>query len=165
MRPILLRPALSLELPTVMLAALILATLIPAALIPVTPARAQDVPQDTSKSQKAPEHKVTQSKSYVSLDPFYTTIVADHRAAGMLMVGIGLDVPNEAMHAEIDRSMPVLRDAYLRSLMAFTASSVRIDDQPDVTMIADRLQAVTDRALKRKGAKVLLGQVALRVIK
>jgi hypothetical protein len=30
-------------------------------------------------------------------------------------------------------------------------------------VIADRLQAVTDRALGRKGAKLLLAQVALRV--
>lgn len=115
--------------------------------------------------KKAPEHKVTQSKSYTSLDPIYTTIVSDNRAAGMLMVGIGLDVPNDALHAEVDRSMPVLRDAYLRNLMAFTATSVRTDEQPDVTMIADRLQAVTDRALKRKGARVLLAQVAIRVTK
>ena len=58
--------------------------------------------------------------------------------------------------------MPVLRDAYVRNLMAFTANAVRADEQPDVTMIADRLQAVTDRALKRKGAKVLLAQVAIQ---
>lgn len=117
------------------------------------------------KADKAPEHKITQSKSYSALDPFYTTIVADRQAAGMLMVGIGLDVPDEQLHAEVDRSMPVLRDAYLRNLMAFTASSVRTDEQPDVTRIAERLQAVTDRALKRKGAKVLLAQVAIRVTK
>ena len=122
------------------------------------PARAQDAPKD----KKAPEHKVTQSKSYTAVDPIYTTIVADNRAAGMLMVGIGLDVPDPELHAEIDRSMPVLRDAYVRNLMAFTANAVRADEQPDVSMIADRLQAVTDRALKRKGAKVLLAQVAIQ---
>jgi len=32
-----------------------------------------------------------------------------------------------------------------------------------VGMIADRLQAVTDRALKKKGARVLMAQVAIRV--
>jgi flagellar basal body-associated protein FliL len=112
---------------------------------------------------KAPEHKVTQSKSYTAVDPIYTTIVADNRVAGMLMVGIGLDVPDEKLHAEIDRSMPVLRDAYLRNLMAFTANSVRPDAQPDVALIAERLQAVTDRAVKRKGARVLLAQVAIQI--
>jgi flagellar basal body-associated protein FliL len=123
------------------------------------PVRAQDDP----KAQKAPEHKTTQSKSYIMVDPIYTTIVADNRAAGMLMVGAGLDVPDAMLRDEVTRSMPVLRDAYIRNLMAFTANVVRTDAQPDVGMIADRLQAVTDRALKKKGAKVLLAQIAIRV--
>jgi flagellar basal body-associated protein FliL len=123
------------------------------------PVRAEDAP----KAQKAPEHKTTQSKSYVMVDPIYTTIVTDNRASGMLMVGAGLDVPNDALRDEVNRSLPVLRDAYIRNLMTFTANMVRTDVQPDVGLIADRLQAVTDRALKRKGAKVLLGQVAIRV--
>ena len=122
------------------------------------PVRAEDAP----KAQKAPEHKTTQSKSYIMVDPIYTTIVADNRAAGMLMVGAGLDVPNDALRDEVNRSMPVLRDAYIRNLMTFTANMVRTDTQPDVVLIADRLQAVTDRALKKKGAKVLLAQVAIR---
>lgn len=139
------------------LAALIGLTL--AALALAVPARAED----GAKKGKTPEHKTTQSKSYIMLDPIYTTIVGDNRAAGMLMVGAGLDVPNEALHAEVDRSMPVLRDAYVRNMMTFTANVVRTDTQPDVAVIAERLQAVTDRALKKKGARVLLAQVAIRV--
>lgn len=123
------------------------------------PVRADDAP----KAQKAPEHKTTQSKSYIEIDPFYTTIVADNRPAGMLMVGVGLDVPDDKTRDDVNRSLPVLRDAYLRNLMTFTANMVRTDTQPDVDMIADRLQAVTDRALGKKGAKVLLAQVAIRV--
>jgi flagellar basal body-associated protein FliL len=113
--------------------------------------------------QKKPEHKTSQAKSYLSLEPIYTTIVDDNRAQGMLMVGIGLDVPNETLREMADRSMPVLRDAYVRNLMAFTATAVRTDAQPDVALIASRLQSVTDRALGKKGAKILLAQVAIRV--
>jgi flagellar basal body-associated protein FliL len=141
-------------------ATLILAVLTLTSLV-AGPARAAD---DASKDkQKAPEHKFTQSPSYIMVDQIYTTIVDDNRAAGMLMVGIGLDVPNPDLRAEVVRSMPVLRDAYLRNLMAFTTTNVRIDAQPDVGAIADRLQAITDRALKKKGARILLAQVALRV--
>ena len=127
------------------------------------PARAAEEAKDGKDNQKAPEHKTTQSESYIMMDPIYTTIVTDNRAGGMLMVGAGLDVPDAALRADVNRSMPVLRDAYIRNLMAFTANVVRPDTQPDVGMIADRLQAVTDRALKKKGAKVLLAQVAIRV--
>ena len=122
-------------------------------------ARAEDAP----KAQKAPEHKTTQSKSYIEIEPIYTTIVADNHAAGMLMIGAGLDVPDDKLREDVNRSLPVLRDAYIRNLMTFTANIVRTDAQPDVGMIADRLQAVTDRALGKKGAKVLLAQVAIRV--
>jgi flagellar basal body-associated protein FliL len=123
------------------------------------PVRGEDAP----KKQKAPEHKTTQSKSYIMLDPIYTTIVADNHAAGMLMLGAGLDVPDDQLREEVTRSLPVLRDAYIRNMMAFTANIVRTDAQPDVGVISDRLQAVTDRALKKKGAKILLAQVAIRV--
>jgi flagellar basal body-associated protein FliL len=119
---------------------------------------------DDDDAQKAPEHKITQSKSYISLDPIYTTIVDDNRAQGMLMVGVGLDVPDAGLRVVANRSLPVLRDAYVRNLMAFTASSVHTTVQPDVGEIAQRLQSVTDRALGHKGAKILLAQVALRVI-
>ena len=118
--------------------------------------------EDASKVQKAPEHKTTQSKSYIEVDPIYTTIVSGDRAAGILMVGAGLDVPDSKLREEVSRSLPVLRDAYVRNLMTFTANVVRTDTQPDVGVIADRLQAVTDRALGKKGAKVLLAQVAIR---
>ncbi len=133
-----------------------------ALLLAVAPAVAADDAKDPADAKK-PEHKITQSESYLSVEPFYTTIVTDNHAGGMLMVGIGLDVPDPALRVEVTRSMPVLRDAYLRNLMAFTASDVRTDAQPDIGAIADRLQGITDRALKKKGARVLLAQVALRV--
>jgi flagellar basal body-associated protein FliL len=114
------------------------------------------------KDQKAPEHKVTQSESWVEVDDFYATVVGDGRANGMLMVRVGLDIPDAQMRENVERSMPVLRDAWLRSLMAYTSTHVRLDTQPDVVAIADRLQGITDRALKKKGARILLRQVALR---
>ncbi len=113
--------------------------------------------------QKGAKHKVTQSKSYVMIDPIYTTIMTNDRPAGMLMIGIGIDIPDEKLRSEAEHSMPVLRDAYVRNLMSFAATQVRTSIQPDVTVIASRLQGVTDRALGRKGAKLLLAQVAMRL--
>jgi flagellar basal body-associated protein FliL len=118
---------------------------------------------DDSKSQKAPEHKITQSPSYTMIDPIYVTVMEDDRAIGMLMVGIGIDVPDTALRDVVTRSLPVLRDAYVRNLMAFAATTVRTTAQPDVGVLANRLQSVTDRALGKKGARILLAQVALRI--
>ncbi len=118
-----------------------------------------------SKGKKAAVHKITQSASYLMIDPIYTTIMDGNKIVGLMMVGIGLDVPNADLRAETERTMPVLRDVYVRSLMAFTATSVRPWRQPDVGELADRLQRVTDRTLKRKGARILLAQVAMRLTK
>lgn len=124
------------------------------------PARAGD---DAGGDQKAPIHKITQSASYLMVDPLYATIVDDDKPCGLLMLGVGIDVPDPALRAQAEHAMPVLRDAYLRNLMSFTTTSVRPDEQPDVNAIAARLQRVTDRALGRKGAKLLLAQVAMRI--
>src|ERR1700749_747183 len=108
------------------------------------------------------KHKETQSESFIMVEPMYTTILDSGRPAGMLLVAIGLDIPNASLRAEADHGMPVLRDDYVRSLMAFTIAAVSPSRQPDVGMIADRLQRVTDKALHRKGPRVLLAQVAIQ---
>lgn len=122
----------------------------------LTPARADD-------DKKAAVHKVTQSKSYLMIEPIYATIVSNDHPTGLLMIGIGIDVPDAKLRDEADHAMPVLRDAYVRNMMAYAATQVRTWRQPDVAVIASRLQGVTDRALGRKGARVLLAQVAMRL--
>lgn len=115
--------------------------------------------------KKSAVHKITQSESYVMVDPFYASIMEGSRPLGLLMVGIGLDIPDPALRARVDHEMPRLRDAYVRSLMSFAAINVRAWRQPDVSDMADRLQTVTDRYLARKGVRVLLAQVMIRLNK
>jgi flagellar basal body-associated protein FliL len=110
-----------------------------------------------------PEHKITQSESYIMLEPMYATIIDSNRPSGMLMVAIGLDIPDAKLRAQVERAMPLLRDDYVRSLMSYAWSYIRPWQQPDVADIADRLQRVTDRALHRPGARVLLAEVGTRI--
>jgi len=136
------------------LAALLLAVVLAA------PARADD-----GDGGKAPKHKVTQSDSYLMIDPMYSAILDGERPMGLLMIGIGLDIPDAKLRGEAEHAMPVLRDAFVRNLMNYSATAVRTWRQPDVVEIASRLQGVADRALGRKGATVLLAQVAMRITK
>lgn len=117
----------------------------------------------SADEQKPPVHKITQSPSYIMIDPIYTSITDHEHPEGLLMVGVGLDVPNPDLRSQVQQLMPVLRDAYVRTLLAYTATSVRAWRQPDVADIADRLQRVTDGALGRRGARLLLAQVAMRL--
>lgn len=117
------------------------------------------------KDDKQAVHRITQSDSYMMIDPIYASIMDGDHPLGLLMVGIGLDVPDPALRERIEREMPRLRDGYVRNMTAFAGASVRSYRQPDVTLIADRLQGVTDRLMARKGARVLLAQVAIRLNK
>ena len=131
------------------------------ALLLALPARADD----DDGGGKAPKHKVTQSDSYLMIDPIYSAIMDSDRPVGMLMVGVGIDIPDAKLRGEAVHAMPVLRDAFVRSMMSFSTTFVRPERQPDVAAIADRLQRATDRVLGRKGARLLLAQVAIRISK
>jgi len=120
-------------------------------------------PAVADDGQQAPVHKVTQSESYIMLEPMYATIMDGERPAGLLLVAVGLDIPDPVLRANAERAMPLLRDDYIRSLVSFTWTNVRLSQQPDVVAIADRLQRVTDRALHHAGARVLLAEVASRI--
>ena len=130
--------------------------------IPASAASGDDKDKD-KKDRKAAVHKITQSETYLMIDPIYTSIMDGGKPLGLLMIGIGLDVPNHDLRDRVNREMPLLRDAYVRNMMAFTSVSVRSSRQPDVVEIADRLQGVTDRMLQKKGARILLAQVAMRL--
>ncbi len=66
----------------------------------------------------APKHKDTQSDSFILIEPMYTTVVDAGRANGMLLVAIGLDIPDPVLRGQATLGLPVLRDAYVRSLMS-----------------------------------------------
>jgi hypothetical protein len=92
-------------------------------------------------------------------------VIASDKPAGTLMVAIGLDIPDPKLRADANRAMPILRDAYVRNLMAFAWSHVRPWVQPDVEEISTRLQHLTDTTLRKPGARVLLAQVMVRITK
>ena len=141
-----------------------LAALVLLATVLAAPARADDGGGDATGG-KAPKHKLTQSDSYLMIDPMYLPIFDGDRPIGMLMIGVGIDIPDTKLRDEANRAMPILRDGYVRNLMNFSATSVRSWRQPDVVAISDRLQGVTDRVLRRKGARLLLAQIAMRITK
>jgi hypothetical protein len=109
------------------------------------------------------QRKTTQSESFVAIDPMYATILEGSRPRGLLMVELGLDVPDSALRAKVTHALPTLRDAYVRLLIAYGSTAVRTFRQPSVDDIAARMQVVTDRVMGGPGARVLMAQTAMRV--
>jgi len=120
-------------------------------------------PANASEAPAPAQRKTTQSESYVVIDPMYATIIEGNKPRGLLMVELGLDIPDAALRERVNHALPALRDAYVRSLIAYGATAVRAWRQPSVDDIAERMQAVTDRLVGGPGAKVLMAQTAMRV--
>jgi hypothetical protein len=111
----------------------------------------------------APQHKTTQSESYVVIEPLYASILDGARSRGLLLVELGLDVPDAKLREKVTQSLPTLRDAYVRSLLTYASTSVRAWRQPSVEDIAKRMQIITDRVMGESGAHVLMAQTAIRL--
>jgi len=118
----------------------------------------------TKKSDKKDaKHAISTSPNYIGIEPIYTTILDGDFIAGTLMLGIGLDIPDAKLRDQAEQNLPLLRDAYVRTMLVYTSANIRPWRQPDAEDIAEKLQNATDRKLKRKGAHVLLAQIAIRV--
>ena len=133
-----------------------------AAFVPVSATFPAATAEAAAQAQGA-QHKTTQSESYVSIDPIYSTILDGGKPRGLLLIEFGLDVPDAKLRDNVNRVLPTLRDAYVRGLLLYAATAVRPWRQPNVEEIAGRLQSITDRTMGREGARVLMAQTALRL--
>ena len=109
------------------------------------------------------QRKTTQSESYIPVEPMYASILDGVRPRGLLLVEVGLDVPDVDLRGLVNQALPVLRDAYVRSLLIYAANAVRPYRQPNIEDIANRMQAITDKVMGRKGAQILMAQTAIRL--
>jgi hypothetical protein len=96
--------------------------------------------------------------TFVEVRPLTVTMIRTNGRRGALTVELGLDVPDPALQLRATQSIPLLRDAYVRIVQAY-ALGLSPGSTPSADYLALTLQRETDRVLKRKGAKVLLGAV------
>ena len=102
--------------------------------------------------------KNTSISPYVSLKAVTLTIIRTNGRRGTMTVEVGLNIPDEQLRDLARVSQPILRDAYLRALQPY-AMRLSPGAPPNAEFFTLALQRETDRVLKRKGAKVLLGGV------
>ena len=95
---------------------------------------------------------------YIPMRAVTLTIIRPNGRRGAMTVEVGLNIPDEDLRELALASQPFLRDAYLRALQPY-AMRLSPGSPPNAEFITLALQRETDRVLKRKGAKVLLGGV------
>lgn len=127
--------------------------LILAAALALTPAVA-------AASGGAADKKKGGGESYLQLEGVSVSIVRRDGRRGVMTVECGLDVQNPALRERADASQPRLRAGYSAFMQTY-ASGLRSGGVPDADYIAREMQAVTDRVLGQRGAKLLLGTLLI----
>jgi hypothetical protein len=96
--------------------------------------------------------------SYIPLETLTGTTSKAGGRHGVLTVECGLDVPDGALRARAEESLPRLRAAYLQTVMVY-AAGLPMGAPPSADWLGATLQRETDQALGRPGAKLLLGAI------
>lgn len=97
-------------------------------------------------------------------DPYtrLPTLTANIGGAGprraIMTVEAGVDCPDAALRARVTQSVPRLRAAYTAVLQRVAGETLP-GFPPDVERLVALMQAATDAALGRRGARLLIGTV------
>ena len=115
------------------------------------------------KKSGAPKRPPTSLKSWVMVDPFTISVIQDGALRGTFTVNFGMDVPDATLRDKAETMMPRLRDAWLRSLNLYAATSLRPKRQADIAELSARIQQTADDVLGKPGAKVLMAQAVVDI--
>jgi len=105
--------------------------------------------------------RITVSEFYGPQFGLTAMVSANYARAGMIMVDAGLDVPDPAIRAKLQKSAPRIRDAMRSALADYANTHYRPGAAPDPETIARMLQFAVDREAG-PGAKVLLANVMMQ---
>lgn len=96
--------------------------------------------------------------SYVPIDTLTATVLAGNGRHQVMTVQAGVDCPDQALRDYADKVTPRLRDAFAQELQLY-AGGLPSGAPPDADYIARRLQAATDRVLRKPGGRFLIGGI------
>lgn len=102
--------------------------------------------------------KTAGGDSYLPMDTLTGATNKPGGRRGVLTVECGLDVPDAGLRERAKESLPILRAAYLQTVMTY-AAGLPYGDAPNVDFLANAMQRQTDALLGRPGARILLGAV------
>jgi flagellar basal body-associated protein FliL len=125
-----------------------------------TAATGSDAPKPKGSPPKRPP---TSLKSWVMVDPFTISVIQDGAVRGTFTINFGMDVPDNSLREKAETMMPRLRDAWLRSLNLYAATSLRPKRQADIAELSARIQQTADEVLGKPGAKVLMAQAVVDI--
>ena len=112
--------------------------------------------------QQAPatrQERLTSAPTYLPLPTFSAGVLQRYSTAGLLVVDMGLDIPDPALLRRARLNEPRLRDAMRTALATYATTYYRDRTAPEPTQITRLMQQATDRILGAPGARVLLANI------
>jgi flagellar basal body-associated protein FliL len=96
--------------------------------------------------------------SYIQLEPLTAALSFVQGRRKIMSIECGIDVPDAGLRDRAQKSVLILRDAYLRWLSVY-AASLPPETPPNPDAIEAEMQRKTDAVLGRPGARFVLGTI------
>lgn len=106
------------------------------------------------------EKKKAGGETYLPMQTLLGSTYRPKGRRGVMAVDCGLDVPDAALRARAEASIPRLRAAYFQVVQAY-AAGLPGGVAPDADYLAASLQRRTDAILGRPGARLLIGGIVV----
>ena len=127
-----------------------------------SPAFAAGKPAAAGGVNATAARRITAAESYMPQFGLTATVSANYARAGMITVDAGLDVPDPALRAKLQKMAPRVRDALRSALADYANTHYRPGAAPDPDTIARMLQFSINRETGGQGAKVVLANVMVQ---
>lgn len=116
-------------------------------------AQSHGAPQQAPASR---QDRLTSAESFMPLPTLSAGVLQRHAASGVLVVDMGLDIPDAELRRRAGANAPRLRDALRTALAAYASAYYRDRTAPDPATLSNLMQQAVDRTLGAPGARVLL---------
>jgi hypothetical protein len=105
------------------------------------------------------QERLTSAETYVPLPTFSAAVLQRQSTAGMIVVDIGVDVPDEALRRRARLNAPRLRDALRTAIALYASTYYRDRTAPAPAVLTRLMQQSVDRVLGAPGARVLIANL------
>ena len=105
------------------------------------------------------QERLTSAETYMPMPAFQAGVLQRNINHGMIVVDMGLDIPDAALRRRAQLNAPRLRDAIRTALANYSSVYYRVRTAPSPTELTRQMQAAVDRVLGAPGARVLLANI------
>lgn len=112
--------------------------------------------------QQAPatrQERLTSSVTYLPMPTLSAGVLQRYSTSGMIVVDMGLDVPDASLRRRAQMNAPRLRDGLRTAISAYASTYYRDRTAPEPAVLTRLMQQAVDRVLGGEGARVLLANV------